>query len=96
MEKILVLLHTTDEGALPKAALETISAAAAVGAYDLGVLGANAAAAAQSVSAGAAAVFAVEGEQFAQSRYATRARGGRSHRQSLWRSGDFRHRHHAL
>lgn len=73
MEKILVLLHTSDEGALPKAALETIGAARALGAYDLGVIGANAAAAAQSVSAGARAVFAVEGEQFAQSRYATDA-----------------------
>ena len=71
MEKLLVLLHTTDEGALPKAALETLAAARALGEYDLGVIGANAAAAAQSVSARAAAVFAVEGDQFAQSRYAT-------------------------
>jgi len=73
MDKLLVLLHTTDEGALPKSALETIAAARALGAYDLAVIGANAAAAAQSVSAGAAAVFAVEGDQFAQSRYATDA-----------------------
>ena len=73
MDKLLVLLHTTDEGALPKPALETIAAARALGAYDLAVIGANAAAAAQSVSAGAAAVFAVEGDQFAQSRYATDA-----------------------
>ena len=73
MEKLLVLLHTTDDGSLPKAALETVAAARALGPYDLGVIGANAATAAQSVSAHAAAVFAVEGEQFAQSRYATDA-----------------------
>jgi electron transfer flavoprotein alpha subunit len=73
MDKLLVLLHTTDEGALPKSALETIAAARALGAYELGVIGANSAAAAQSASAGAAAVFAVDGGQFAQSRYATDA-----------------------
>ena len=73
MEKILVLLHTTDEGALPKAAFETLAVAQGLGAYDLAVIGAGAAAAAQSVSALAARVLTVEGEAFARSRYASDA-----------------------
>ncbi len=73
MEKVLVLLHTM-EGALPAAALETLGLAQSLGAaYDVAVVGAGAAAAAQSVSGGAAQVFAVEGDAFAQSRYATDA-----------------------
>jgi electron transfer flavoprotein alpha subunit len=73
MEKILVLLHTTD-GALGSAALETLSLAHSLGAeFDLAVIGAGSTAAAQSASAGAGKVFAVDGDAFAQSRYATDA-----------------------
>lgn len=73
MEKILVLLHTVD-GQLPAAALETLGLAQKLGGeFELAVLGAGAAAAAQSVSGGAAKCFAVEGEAFAVSRYATDA-----------------------
>lgn len=73
MEPILVLLHTTDEGALPKAALETLAIARTLGSYHLAVLGANAAAAAQSASEGALSVRAIEGDAVAVSRYATDA-----------------------
>jgi electron transfer flavoprotein alpha subunit len=73
MEKVLVLLHTVDSG-LPAAALETLGLARQLGApWDLGVVGAGATAAAQSVSGGAEKCFAVEGEAFAASRYATDA-----------------------
>lgn len=73
MEKVLVIMHTVD-GTLPAAALETLGVAQTLGAaYDVAVVGAGAAAAAQSVSGGAEKVFAVEGEAFAQSRYATDA-----------------------
>lgn len=73
MEPILVLLHTNDEGALPKSALEILAAARSLGAYHLAVLGAAAAQAAQSVSEGALSVRAVEGDAVAVSRYATDA-----------------------
>lgn len=73
MEKILVLLHTVD-GQLPPAALETLGLAQRLGApRDVGVIGSGAAAAAQAVSGGADRCFAVEGEAFAVSRYATDA-----------------------
>jgi electron transfer flavoprotein alpha subunit len=73
MERVLVLMHTVD-GRLPAVALETLGVAQALGAdYDVGVTGEGAAAAAQPVSGGAGKVFAVEGEAFAQSRYATDA-----------------------
>jgi electron transfer flavoprotein alpha subunit len=73
MEKILVLLHTLD-GQLPPAALETLGLAQRLGGeFDLAVLGAGAAAAAQQASGGAAKCFAVEGEEFAVSRCATDA-----------------------
>lgn len=63
MEKILVLLHAVD-GALPKAALETITAASGLGGtVEIGVIGA-------SVSG---AHYAVCGDAFTQSRYATDA-----------------------
>lgn len=62
MDKILVLLHTT-EGALPKAALETLTAAATLGACEVGVIG----------HALDGAQYAVTGEAFQQSRYATDA-----------------------
>jgi electron transfer flavoprotein alpha subunit len=63
MEKILVLLHTSDN-ALPKAALETIAAAQSLGgAAEIGVIGA----------AMDGADYAAAGEPFTQSRYATDA-----------------------
>ncbi len=74
MEKILVLLHTAADGGLPPAALETLGVAQSLGAaWDLAVLGANAAAAAQSISSGAGKTLAVEGDAFSQSRYSTDA-----------------------
>ncbi|MEJ5367712.1 MAG: electron transfer flavoprotein subunit alpha [Bryobacteraceae bacterium] len=73
MEKMLVLLHTVD-GALPRAALEVLGLARRLGGeFDLAVFGADAASAAQQASGGAARCFAVEGEAFAVSRYATDA-----------------------
>ena len=73
MERVLVLMHTTD-GSLPAAALETLGVAQALGgAYDVAVVGAGAAAAAQTVSGGAGKCWAVEGEAFAQLRYASDA-----------------------
>ncbi len=73
MEKILVLLHTVD-GQLPQAALETLGLAQKLGGeYDVAVMGGGAAAAAKQVSGGAGKCFAVEGDAFAVSRYATDA-----------------------
>jgi electron transfer flavoprotein alpha subunit len=62
MDKILVLLHTVD-GALPKAALETLTAAAGLGGFETGVIG----------DAVDGAQYAVAGDAFRQSRYATDA-----------------------
>ncbi len=73
MEKMLVLLHTVD-GALPRAALEALGLARRLGGeFDLAVVGADAASAAQQFSGGAARCFAVQGDAFAVSRYATDA-----------------------
>ncbi len=75
--KILALLHTQDDGALPKAALEVVTAAAGLaaqagGTFAVAVLGAGATAAADAVAAcGASAFYAVEGDAVAQPRYAT-------------------------
>jgi len=77
--KILALLHTQADGALPKAALETLTAAIRLntqlgGALTVGVLGANAAAAADAVaSCGATDFLTVGDEAVAQPRYATDA-----------------------
>lgn len=66
MEKILVLIHTDQGGAPPRAALETVAAARALGGECvIGVFGEKAAS-----SIGA---LAVEGEAFAAPRYATDA-----------------------
>jgi electron transfer flavoprotein alpha subunit len=79
MSKIFVLLHTQADGSLPKAALETVTAAVNLnaqlgGSLSVGVLGAGASAAADAVAGcGATAFFAVGDDAVAQSRYATDA-----------------------
>lgn len=66
MEKILVLVHTVEGGAVPRAALETLGAAQALGGeVVVGVFGESAGSSIGSL--------AVEGEDFAQARYATDA-----------------------
>jgi electron transfer flavoprotein alpha subunit len=63
MDKVLVLLHAVD-GALPKSALETITAASGLGAaFEIAVVG----------SAVDGTQYAVVGDAFTQSRYATDA-----------------------
>ena len=77
--KILALVHTQADGVLPKAALETLTAAVNLnaqlgGTLAVGVLGANAAAAADAVAGcGATAFLAVGDAAVAQPRYATDA-----------------------
>ena len=77
--KIFALLHTQADGSLPKASLETVTAAVKLnaqlgGTLTVGVLGAGAAAAADAVAGcGAAAFLAVGDEAVAQPRYATDA-----------------------
>lgn len=79
MAKIFALLHTQADGTLPKAALETVTAAVNLnaqvgGSLSVGVLGAGASAAADAVaSCGAVAFFVVGDGAVAQSRYATDA-----------------------
>jgi len=75
MSKILALLHTQADGALPKAAFETITAAISLGQpFAVAVIGAGAAAAADAVAGcGASAFYAVGGDEVAQPRYATDA-----------------------
>lgn len=75
MSKILTLLHTQADGALPKAALETITAAVSLGQpFDVALIGAGAAAAADSVQGcGAAAFYTIDDPAVAQPRYATDA-----------------------
>ncbi len=77
--KIFALLHTQTDGSLPKAALETLTAATQLsrqmdGTLTVGVLGAKAAAAADTVAGcGAAAFLAVGDDAVMQARYATDA-----------------------
>ena len=75
MEKILLLAHTEPDGGLAKPALETLSAALALGGeLTVGLVGEDAQTAANQVAgAGAARILAVTGEPFAQPRYATDA-----------------------
>ncbi|WP_022663460.1 electron transfer flavoprotein subunit alpha/FixB family protein [Paucidesulfovibrio longus] len=76
---ILFIAHTDENGALPKAALETLTAvkslAVELGApFSVGLFGADVKAAADSIGAcGAEAFFGVGGEAFGPSRYATDA-----------------------
>ncbi len=75
MEPVLVLLHTEADGALAKAALEVLAAAVAGRApVDVGLVGSVVQPAADRVAGcGARRFLAVEGEEFAQPRYATDA-----------------------
>lgn len=70
---MIAILHTDSTGALPKAALETLAHAKATGAaFSVGVVGAGAAAACDTVAqCGATAFYAVEGDAFAAPRYAS-------------------------
>lgn len=78
MEKVLFLAHVDQNGALPKVALETLSAAIEVqkgfagSTLTVGLVGENVQAAADSiVVCGAAKIFGVSGADFGISRYAT-------------------------
>ena len=79
MAKICTLLHTQADGTFPKAALETLAAAVNLtaqtgGTFSVGVLGAGAVTAADTVAGcGAAAFLTVGDEAVAQPRYATDA-----------------------
>ena len=79
METILLLVHTDSDGQLPRAALETLTAArqtaGALGAaFSVGLVGADVTGAAASIaSCGAARFLAVSGEEFASARYSTDA-----------------------
>lgn len=80
MEKILFLAHTQDDGSLPKAALEVLTAAldmaAKLGGAPLcvGLVGGDVQPAADTIAGcGAGAFFAVSGVDFATSRYASDA-----------------------
>ena len=78
MDKILFLAHTDSNGALPKVALETLSAALEIqkglagSTLTVGLVGETVQAAADSVAAcGAAKILGVSGADFGMSRYAT-------------------------
>jgi electron transfer flavoprotein alpha subunit len=78
MEKLLVLTHVDESGALSKASLEVVAAgvesAGELGAsLTIGIVGAQTDAAERQVAGVAARVLTVEGEAFAQARYATDA-----------------------
>lgn len=76
---ILFIAHTDENNSLPKAALETLTAATALAEslgkpLNVGLLGADVQAAAASIGAcGATAFFGVSGEAFGHSRYSTDA-----------------------
>ncbi|MBS1858132.1 MAG: electron transfer flavoprotein subunit alpha [Acidobacteria bacterium] len=75
MEPILFLAHTEADGTLAKGALEALNAAIALGGpLTVGLVGAAVEPAARQIAGcGAARILAVEGEAFAQPRYATDA-----------------------
>jgi electron transfer flavoprotein alpha subunit len=81
METILVLTHVDDSGAaLTKASLEAVTAGVELSqrlgaTLAIGILGRDAEAAASAVAATGARLLAVEGEAFAQARYASDAAG---------------------
>jgi electron transfer flavoprotein alpha subunit len=70
---MIAILHTEADGSLAKAALETLTHAKATGtSFSVGVIGAGAAAACDSIAGcGASAFYAVEGDAFAAPRYAS-------------------------
>lgn len=72
--KTLVLLHTEADGTLGKPALEALAAALAHGSVQVGLVGAAVQAAADTIATcGADNFLGVDGEAFAQARYATDA-----------------------
>ncbi len=75
MESILVLVHTEEDGSLAKPALEALAAAQALGGeLALGLVGRQVQPAAeQTAAAGAARILAVQGDAYAQPRFATDA-----------------------
>jgi electron transfer flavoprotein alpha subunit len=75
MDTILLLTHADADGALPRAALEALSAARALGgAVTVGVFGGSVEKAAAALAGtGVAKVLAAEGAAFAEARYATDA-----------------------
>jgi len=80
MDKILLLAHTQEDGSLPKGAYESLNAALSLAAdlggaeLNIGLIGKEVQAAADSLAAcGAASIFAVSGEDFADSRYSSDA-----------------------
>jgi electron transfer flavoprotein alpha subunit len=80
MEKVLLLVHSDQNGSLPKAAFEAVSASKSLtcklkeSAWTIGLIGADVRQAASSIAAcGAGRFLAVEGEEFQHPRYATDA-----------------------
>ncbi len=74
MESILVLAHTEEDGSLGKPALEALAAARALaGELTLGLVGRQVQPAASQTAAACARILAVQGEAYAQPRYATDA-----------------------
>lgn len=79
MDKILCLLHTESDGSLHKSAFETVGAAKDLAAglsaaFAIGIVGESVAAAANAVAgAGAEKIYAAQGADFAQPKYATDA-----------------------
>jgi electron transfer flavoprotein alpha subunit len=76
METILVLTHVDDSGALSKASLEAVTAGKELAArlsapLTIGIVAADATAAANSLASAGARLLAVSGEAFAQARYAS-------------------------
>ena len=75
MESILLLAHTEPDGTLAKASLEALTAALSLGGeVTIGLVGADAQAAANQVAgAGAVRILAVTGDAYSQARYSTDA-----------------------
>ena len=77
MERILFLAHVEPDGSLVKAALEALASALALGEVTVGLVGGSVQGAADQIAGcGAMRFLAVEGEAFAQGRYATDAAAG--------------------
>jgi len=77
VERILFLAHVEPDGSLVKAALEALASALALGEVTVGLVGGSVQGAADQIAGcGAMRFLAVEGEAFAQGRYATDAAAG--------------------